>query len=231
MFGDFDGDGQPDLFVPQATGCKLFRNEGKFKFDGRDRRAGPERADRPGDLRRLGRRRQRRPARTWSSAACAAATATSATRATAPSRTPAKIGLNSEVFNTQAVCLADLNGDGVLDMVFNNEGQDPSCCWATRRRWRQADAGEPGVEGEDGRHRRPGARPGRRGQAAGAVTQRLRRRRPRRAGVAAGALRAAARASTSSSCGCRRARSAAGSWSSPATTCAGRWSDDESSHG
>jgi hypothetical protein len=36
-----------------------------------------------------------------------------------------KLGLNRKVFNTQAVCLADLNGDGVLDMVFNNEGQDP----------------------------------------------------------------------------------------------------------
>ncbi len=28
------------------------------------------------------------------------------------------------MFNTQGVCLVDLNGDGVLDMVFNNEGQD-----------------------------------------------------------------------------------------------------------
>src|SRR5262249_25107981 len=34
-----------------------------------------------------------------------------------------KLGLHTRVFNTQAVCLADINGDGVLDMVFNNEGQ------------------------------------------------------------------------------------------------------------
>ncbi len=34
------------------------------------------------------------------------------------------IGLDQRVFNTQAVCLTDLNGDGVLDMVFNNEGQE-----------------------------------------------------------------------------------------------------------
>ena len=38
----------------------------------------------------------------------------------------AKLGLDQRIFNTQAVCLVDLNGDGVLDMVFNNEGQE-SC--------------------------------------------------------------------------------------------------------
>jgi hypothetical protein len=27
-------------------------------------------------------------------------------------------------FNSQAVCLVDLNNDGLLDMVFNNEGQE-----------------------------------------------------------------------------------------------------------
>src|SRR5947209_92271 len=36
------------------------------------------------------------------------------------------VGLTQRVCNTQAVCLVDLNGDGVLDMVFNNEGQE-SC--------------------------------------------------------------------------------------------------------
>src|SRR5262249_36438706 len=30
------------------------------------------------------------------------------------------------IFNSQAVCLVDLNNDGVLDFVFNNEGQE-SC--------------------------------------------------------------------------------------------------------
>src|SRR5205085_2844911 len=38
----------------------------------------------------------------------------------------ASLGLDQRIFNTQAVCLVDLNNDGVLDMVFNNEGQD-SC--------------------------------------------------------------------------------------------------------
>jgi hypothetical protein len=35
-----------------------------------------------------------------------------------------KIGLSQKVFNSQAVALVDLNHDGQLDMVFNNEGQD-----------------------------------------------------------------------------------------------------------
>src|SRR5262249_29246870 len=32
VFGDFDNDGHPDLFVPQDGGCKLFRNDGKGHF-------------------------------------------------------------------------------------------------------------------------------------------------------------------------------------------------------
>jgi hypothetical protein len=34
------------------------------------------------------------------------------------------IGLDQKIFNTQAVSLVDLNSDGYLDMIFNNEGQD-----------------------------------------------------------------------------------------------------------
>jgi hypothetical protein len=36
----------------------------------------------------------------------------------------ARIGLEQRIFNTQAVSLVDLNNDGWLDMIFNNEGQD-----------------------------------------------------------------------------------------------------------
>jgi hypothetical protein len=35
-----------------------------------------------------------------------------------------KLGLNQRVFNTQAVTLVDINNDGQLDYVFNNEGQE-----------------------------------------------------------------------------------------------------------
>src|SRR5262249_51183480 len=33
------------------------------------------------------------------------------------------IGLERRIYNTQAVALVDLNNDGILDMVFVNEGQ------------------------------------------------------------------------------------------------------------
>jgi len=37
-----------------------------------------------------------------------------------------EIGLTQKVFNTRAICVVDLNGDKVPDVVFNNEGQESS---------------------------------------------------------------------------------------------------------
>jgi hypothetical protein len=37
-----------------------------------------------------------------------------------------EIGLAQKVFNSQAAAFADLNGDGQLDLVLNNEGQESS---------------------------------------------------------------------------------------------------------
>ena len=80
---------------------------------------------------------------TWSSAACAGRTASSATRATARSRTRREASAwTSEIFNTQAVGLVDLNGDGVLDMVFNNEGQDSCVLLGNPECGGEADAGD-----------------------------------------------------------------------------------------
>src|SRR5207248_1576953 len=118
VFGDFDGDGHPDLFVPQPDGrCKLFRNDGQGHFT--------DVTDRAGDL-----------AKPLAGATCAAwgdvdndgrldlvvgclrgpnrffrnrgdGTFEDATES---------LGLEQKIFNTQAVCLVDLNNDGVLDM-------------------------------------------------------------------------------------------------------------------
>ena len=125
-FGDFDGDNRPDLFIPQTSGSRLFKNiGGKFQ-----------------DV-------------TGSSGALAAnfGAATSAAWALAPGakhpdlfigcmRGPNRllknegggkfadasdqVGLSQRIFNTRGVSAFDLNGDGALDVVFNNEGQESS---------------------------------------------------------------------------------------------------------
>lgn len=126
VFGDFNRDGFPDLFVPQQNGaCRLFQNDGKGRFT--------EVTGRSGDL-----------ASPLGLAVCAAwgdvdndgeldlvvgclkgpnryfrnlgngkfADATEA------------IGLLHRIYNTQSLALVDLNNDGQLDLVCNNEGQE-----------------------------------------------------------------------------------------------------------
>ncbi|HEY1190829.1 MAG TPA: VCBS repeat-containing protein [Gemmata sp.] len=125
---DFDGDGHPDLFIPQADGkCKLLRNDGTGKFTDVTAASGALAADVPnavsaawGDFDNDGKPDLlvcclRGSNRYFKNDGAGKFTEQSAA-----------LGLTQKVFNSQAAAFADLNGDGQLDLVLNNEGQESS---------------------------------------------------------------------------------------------------------
>jgi hypothetical protein len=123
---DFNGDGKPDLLVPQANGMKLFRNDGNFtftditaetgdlaKFSGNATAAAWVDLSKKGKLDLL--------------VACLGGT-NRYFRNLGNGKfqdASAEIGLDRRVLNSRAVVTGDVNKDGVVDVVFNNEGQDP----------------------------------------------------------------------------------------------------------
>jgi len=124
-FGDFNGDGKPDLFIPQLGASKLLRNDGGARFSDVTAQSG-ELANALGDARGVAwvefkKGRQDLLVGCWKG----------------PNRylkndgkgrftdRTEDIGLGSRMYNTSAVSVQDLNKDGVPDVVFNNEGQDP----------------------------------------------------------------------------------------------------------
>ncbi len=122
--GDFNGDGAIDLLVPQGTACKLFQSDGKGRFADVSAKLGLD----TGSVRIT--------SAAWGDVDNDGRLDLVLGCIGGPNRflhqkddgnfedATTTIGLGQKVFNTQAVCLADLNNDGMLDMIFNNEGQD-----------------------------------------------------------------------------------------------------------
>ena len=123
---DFNGDGHLDLFVPQADGkCKLYRNDGTGKFTDVIAMVGDLSAPILGAV-----------GAAWGDFDNDGFPDLIVTRLRGPNlyfknngngtfaNQTAEIGLNQKLFNTQAACLADINGDGRLDLLLANEGQD-----------------------------------------------------------------------------------------------------------
>ena len=122
---DMDGDGDLDLFVPQAGGSKLYRNDGNFKF--------VEVTD-SGDLAKF---TGQATSAAWVDlykkgkpdllVACLGGT-NRYFRNLGGGKfqdLSAQIGLDRRVLNSRSVIAGDVNKDGVFDVAFNNEGQDP----------------------------------------------------------------------------------------------------------
>jgi len=124
VFGDYNGDGHPDLFIPQKGTCKLLKNDGRGRFtdvtgDSGDL-AGPvgwARCAAWADFNRDGRLDLfigclKGPNRYFQGNADG--TFTDAGE---------RIGLTYRIYNTCGLAVADINTDDMPDVVFNNEGQ------------------------------------------------------------------------------------------------------------
>ena len=125
---DFDGDGHVDLFVPQTDGkCRLFRNHGNGTFADVSLSAGDLTKPIPGAV-----------SAAWGDfdndgkpdlLVCCLRGSNRYFKNEGNGKFTDKteeLGLTQKVFNSQAAAFADLNGDGHLDLILNNEGQESS---------------------------------------------------------------------------------------------------------
>lgn len=133
-FADFDNSGTLSLFVPQlAGGGKLFKNDGTGRFTDVTARTGdlakfaaPATCAAWGDIDNDGHldlvigclRGPNHLFRGRGNGTFSDATET--------------FGLNKRIFNTQGIGLVDLNHDGALDLICNNQGQESVVLFGSR---------------------------------------------------------------------------------------------------
>lgn len=125
VFGDFNNDGILDLFVPQDGIGRLYQGLGNARFRDVTATAGDLALPIPGAT-----------SAAWGDFDNDGRLDLVVGCLHGPNRffrnkgddtfedATEKIGLHRKHFNTQAAALVDVNGDGMLDMVFNNERQD-----------------------------------------------------------------------------------------------------------
>ena len=124
-FGDFNGDGRPDLFVPQQGRCLLLRNDGKGRFTDVTAGSGA-----------LAEAVGRATCAVWTDFGNRGRLDLVVGCLKGPNRyfrgngdgtfadATEEIGLYQRIFNTCGLSAIDMNKDGVLDLVLNNEGQE-----------------------------------------------------------------------------------------------------------
>ncbi len=123
---DANNDAAPDLFIPQADGaCKLHINDGKGTFRDATATSGDLAKPIPGAV-----------GATWGDLDNDGYADLIVTRLRGSNLyfrnqgdgtfrdNSEAVGLSQKRFNSQAACLADLNGDGRLDLILANEGQE-----------------------------------------------------------------------------------------------------------
>lgn len=133
-FGDFDGDGHADLFVPQEGTSRLLKNSGTGRFEDVTSKAGA-----------IGRPTQGfATCAVWADMSRRGRPDLMVGCVGGPNRyfrnngdgtfadASEEIGLLYRIFNTRGLSVVDINKDGVPDLILNNEGQDSTALLGNR---------------------------------------------------------------------------------------------------